>query len=430
MRQLWQHHYDDVAAYDRAKWSGNNRTRFYGYFLRSGSDMQLHTLAVKRGKDGKAHVKDVVIMSVNCGEMHIRDLGYGAMCGYIVDWSKEGLGHGYYWVYDDWSQEQYSTRSNLWKIRCPIVNPDELVAHERFKYCGWSIGIGTHPIDYLKAYVDHPRIELLSKAGLGWMATKSGFIKALEKDKQLLKFVMDNVKACRCAGIDGIRLAYKRGIPVEHGQVIVDNRKKFRGLGMPDEVSKDKAHAYITERYIPVENYVAHLHRCMAIGLDLNDTKVSYPRYFKARYKEVEEKHAAMVAMKEMAERAQFNKDIKSAAEEAAAIERVKSKRFKAVLPRKVDDFISVGEQMGNCLGDGHYTTRVARRESLIVFIRKTGSKGKAYVAVEYNIKDRRIVQCYGRNNSKPAVDVRKFVTNIFERTKVKAALELMRKGA
>ena len=56
------------------------------------------------------------------------------------------------------------------------------------------------------------------------------------------------------------------------------------------------------------------------------------------------------------------------------------------------------------------YDQKVVDEKSLIFFIRAKEEPNKPLVTVEYSIKDKKVLQCYGEHNSKPSEEILSFV--------------------
>ena len=412
-----------ITAIDRyhRKDKNPNRTRFYLYLMPFGDDMEIHTVAVKTRKDGTAAVKEVCISSVDNSLMYVRDIVFYHMAGYMVDWSHENLNNPHRchasWGYDGraWASVPYNHTSGLWKLYRSIVNPEALQAHPRFKYCSWNESCG-HILDYLKSYAKHPKIELLAKIGAGRFTTKTGFLSQIEKDKGLMRFFMANladIKEWR-HGIDAIRIAYKRGITLEAAGRRIRARNRFRGYGLPASIDAMRAHNYIeANTFNCAFTYCQYLKNCLTLGMDLSDTKVIFPKQFKRRntivsdqIKEIERRKNAELAKV-------VDNQIAEVAKKFSRLEKSRG-MFRLVLPRKAADLVREGKRMSNCLGSGNYVGRIARGEAIIAFIRHSKRPGAAFVAVEYSPDQKRVLQCYGANNSTPPAPVLKFVNRVF----------------
>ena len=77
-----------------------NRNRFYAYLVRRGSDVEVRTVAVKaRRRHERPAVKEVARASVDDPWIHLIDVAHMGICGYVVDWSPEGVGRPRGWSY-------------------------------------------------------------------------------------------------------------------------------------------------------------------------------------------------------------------------------------------------------------------------------------------------------------------------------------------
>ena len=392
-----------------------NRTRFYKWLAPYGNDMEIHTVAVKTRKDGTVCVKEVVIASVDDPWMHVTDVACMVMSGYVVDWSKEKIGRAHYWSYNgNWESEAYGRRCK-WKISCQVINPEALQRHLRFQYCSWTPECGDI-LDYLKAYIHHPRIELLSKIGAGRFANKVGFVRQLEKSKDFTRFFMDHLPVIEKEryGIDTIRMAFKKGIPLTEAAYHIDTRRYFRGFGLPASVDATRALEYIGRQKSGTcskFSYCSYLKDCLRSGMNLKDTKTSFPNQFKRRANIVADQVAEIERQKSVELAKQMDKQIAAVAKKFSRLEKGRS-AFKIMLPRKASDLIREGNRMRNCLGS--YSQRIARGESLVAFVRRSKRPGATFVAVEYSPSKNAILQCYGAKNQKPPKPVIDFCNRMF----------------
>lgn len=414
----------EVRDYDFANHTmkgGNNTTRFYLYLLPAGEDMEIHTVACKADRRGNVTAKEVVRASVDDPKMRLLDIGYHGMAGYVVDWSPQKLGRPRPWDYKGkWGLADYA-RHCLWKLHRPVVNPEALISHPRFRYCQWAPEHG-HILDYLKVYVKHPRIELLAKAGLGRLGNSVSLAAQLERDKGLARFIMehrDEIRKMRY-GIDAIRRAYRRGVSLLKASESIDNRRRLSRLGLPAEIDADKAMAYIRRSPYSEVYYCEYVRYCRLLGLDLQDTKNAFPRNLRQRRQVVCDQVDEMRRREREAEakkRADFDRKRDSLIAAAAAkwANCVRSHNpYRIVFPRKTDDFVREGRRLQNCLGDGHYAAKMARGDTVVAFVRQARRPSAAFVAVEYSPDQKRVLQCYGAKNAKPSPAVAAFVDRVF----------------
>lgn len=423
MRELTAAELQICADYDREKfsrWDNRNMNRFYKFLTLNGDDVEIHTVACRYGKGHYATrpvcVKEVAQASVDSERIFTRDVAFMQMSVYSVDWSKEGLTRCPEWSSRGWFGNGYTASSPMWKIQGkPVINPELLQQTERFKYCAWQPSCGDI-LDYLKCYAKHPRIELLVKSGIEWMSCKTGFVMQIEKDKRLMRFVMDNIQDIKKYryGIDAIRMAYSRKIGISDASRRISDRRSFRGYGLPLDIDASKASEYMRLKKINSKyTYTNYLGHCRVLGMDLADTKVSFPHDFKEREKEVLAMSEALKRKNDAAKRREMKKKIADAAIDAARLEGVKGP-FMVVLPKNESDLIKEGKKLHHCIGQGSYADRIASKQIIIAFIRRKRSRNVPFVTVSVDRKSGEAVQCYGKNNSKPEKRVLDFVHGAF----------------
>ncbi len=396
-----------------------NRNRFYTYLTQLGSDVVVRTVAVKaKSKKDKPIVKQVVIGSVDDPYLHMRDVAFYQMGGYLVDWSPEKVAPPRDWSYRGrWDSEAWDRRC-MWKIWAPVVNPELLLRTRRFKWCAWGGGTTNqgHIIDYLKTYVDHPEIELLSKAGLGCYASRISVVRKLKKDKAFRQFFNQNMEEIKreLPGVDVMLRSFKRKISFDHAIKEIEARRRFRGYDLSKLVDALKAVEYIAQHDLTMNAYARYIRHCEDLDMDMTDTKVLFPRNFKDRATLMRDQHNELVRGRE----ARFNKALSSklikVANEWSLLEKSRGK-YCFVIPQSVADFVIEGEALSNCLGKG-YASQVARGEIVVAFVRRREDKEKAFVAVAYNLKRKCVTQCYAEYNQRPPDEVTTKVKRAFAR--------------
>ena len=398
----------DYEHFRSMKWY-RNRTRFYNWIACTLSGgVEVHTIAVKTARDKRGIVaKDVFRADVDGDTFETRDLININIYGYLADWSAEGLGNMYYApsARGKWAEAPYLPGSTAWKIACPTINPEELQLTERFRYCAYSDNYSDRLIDYLKMYVVNPRIELLAKAGLRRLCCKSSLVKKINSDGQFRAFFLknlDEIRDARC-GVDSIFRSYKKQITMREANKEIGAIRALRGCEIPDEVGKLAAGRYISTHHVAKHKYEFYLRACVELGFNLADTKVAFPRDFNGRHAAISEMiHAKRIA-DDKKKRAAESRQIRSTANRYAAIERIKRGAFRATLPRTRREFADEGKALGHCVGNGCYATRVASGKSVICFVRMSEDTTRPFVTLEYSPEEKRIMQCYAKENSKPS---------------------------
>lgn len=424
MRSLTYNEERTVIEYDREHYKGLNRTRFYKVLTLNGDDVEVRVVAVKGGDKHWSrhmrHAKEVMRTSVDATRLWVRDMAYHGMANYLVDWSREGVGHAYEWSSGNhWFGQAYTASSGMWKMgSAPVLNPEILKQTVRFRYSNYTTACG-EILDYLKIFAKHPRVELLDKAGLSWLSCKSSFVARLEKNKDFMRFVMANIEELKLCyyGVDVLNFAYSRGCSLHEANKRIADRREFKGMRLPAEVDASKALAYLkAQKGVYKWGYSDYLRDCKAIGLTLEDTKVCFPRNFKARMEEVSARKAELERRKDAQKKRDMDKRIAERAITLARLEAVCG-NFAVVLPKKEADLKKEGKRLKHCVGNGSYAEKVASGALVIAFIRRKKSKDTPFATVSFDTQTRKVAQCYGLKNSKPEKRVMDFINGPFERS-------------
>ena len=160
---------------------GRNITRYYAYFdtLKNGEIVKI-TVAVKTDKKtNKLILKQVAARDLE-GQAYARDMTFYYIGGYQVDFECES----------EW-QACDPKFFNPFAYQICLDRLDKTP----YKYSGYKqcAEQGFDVQEYLKIWTEYPRVEMLMKAGLGWLAMKKSIVKRCESDKQFLKFIKNNI---------------------------------------------------------------------------------------------------------------------------------------------------------------------------------------------------------------------------------------------
>lgn len=172
-------------------------------------------------------------------------------------------------------------------------------------------------------------------------------------------------------------------------------------------------------------DWLEYLDWCKALKYDLNNMFIYMPRNFKAvhdrtakEYQELMDKKAAKEkkrrereakrkmeqAKKAMSEIFAENADVKDAFA-------IKGKGLILRVPQSADEIKEEGSKLHHCVGT--YVERVARGETMILFIRKDSDPDTPYYTLEW--QNNQVVQCRGSHNKNMTAEVKAFV-EVFEK--------------
>ena len=154
--------------------------------------------------------------------------------------------------------------------------------------------------------------------------------------------------------------------------------------------------------------YGDYIRAAAYLHLDLNDTKVAFPRELKRMH---DMRIAQMAALKEKEDRKRKRKmaqRFREVSQELKRFERTAG-AFCIVIPNVRQDLVKEGNALHHCVGVMGYDLKMADGKTFIAFLRKAGAKTVPFVTIEYSLTSKKILQIYGDHDSKPEAEVIKF---------------------
>lgn len=416
----WQPFWIPQAVKDYAEKEAGSYNRYAGWIQWVGEDLVLRIFAFKRRKNRPTDLREVIRKTTQ--ETIYRDMYLPGMTGWQVCYEprKRTSQNWYGYQYYDINPEDFGKWEHADKIGIgyEILNKAELYKKDKYKYCGYSDEINIDIMEYLRRYEEHPGVEFFGKMNL---KPYKNLIKKAEKDKQFINYL-------RTHDIEGynsktILYAYKHHKELEEAADIIN--EQYAALSFCKEIRKVKEHKldkvkiyrYCKKRHIGNWTYWDYLRACEELGLDLNDTKNLYPHDFTRMHDLRTTQYAAKRAREDRAKSQALNKQFKAKNKEYKNLE-YEAGAFCVILPNGIRDLQKEGKQLDHCVGKMGYDKKVADGKSIIAFIRRTNDKDTPYVTVEYGIKEKRILQCYGAHDSDPGKRVHNFANKWEERTK------------
>ena len=103
-------------------------------------------------------------------------------------------------------------------------------------------------------------------------------------------------------------------------------------------------------------------------------------------------------------------KEFRTVAQKYLSLQFNENANFAVLIAQSPAELVNEGKKLKHCVGKMGYDQRFAREENLIFFIRKANDPTKPYVTVEYSIKRKSVLQCYGYNDKMPKQQVLDFV--------------------
>lgn len=181
--------------------------------------------------------------------------------------------------------------------------------------------------------------------------------------------------------------------------------------GSPRNYSEEER---IKEGYLNLaRDWLDYIRWCSELEYDLKDMYVLLPPDFGKAHDRVMKEYQAFKDELERKRQAEMEKMIKEALAAAGNLPAMamKSKGLMIILPQSGDEIKEEGRMLHHCVGN--YVGRVAKGETMILFVRKETEPNVPYFTLEY--RDRKVVQCRGKNNCSMTKNVQAFV-KAFER--------------
>lgn len=335
--------------------------------------------------------------------------GYHAVFKENQKSSTNYYGYTYYYFspkdFDKWYQDHVAG------MYAPVINIEYLYTLKKYKYCAYSFKQDLK--EYLEAYDNDPMVEYFGKAGLKYTAMLG---KKVKKDKAFARFIVENASKVNVYGYKITWYAYEHKCDFKEAEERVYEKKEaddlFRGMASIDyEVDRIKIYRYakqILEKWNFERMYMDYWNACVALGLNMRDTKNSMPNDFDEMHDIRTAEYASLKAKLDKKAAAELNRKIKATA--SAYGFDFSNKKFTVLYPHCQSDFKREGTAMHHCVGRMGYDKKMADGEIIIAFIRLKSDPDKPLCTVEYSIEQKRVLQMRGEYNKIPEKDEKAFI--------------------
>ena len=391
----------------------HGKNRFYTYFTKYNKELCSVTVSV-RNKYKKWYCKQVVVHGIHTDKVYLRDIGQ-SMGFILIGWNREGLTNYRKWYDYDWGY----TDDKYFQMNTAIaVNREYISTLPEFKYSAIDKYSYSDILNYLRLYEKYPQCEYLVKAGLSKFATSKQILNKCSKEKKFCKWLLQNKEEISNGYFYTQTLlnAYRQNKPLKEVQRFLDLKKRFAVKDnfreLKEVFSKDinKFITYLSKQNIDASLYTDYLHACQYLGIDMNLDKNRYPHNFKKWHDiRIDEYHTAK-ALQDKKERKELYKKFERIAKKYQRLEKNSKDNFICLIAKSPSNLIIEGEKLHHCVGKMGYAQKFIREESLIFFVRDKSNPETPFVTLEYSLKNKKILQCYGEHDSKPNDEVTAFV--------------------
>lgn len=328
----------------------------------------------------------------------------------------------WYYGYEDikFQEEKFNiwneAKVDLFAWCIPILNLNAL-SETKYKYCAYPCNCDL--MTYLAIYEQDNSVEFFGKCGL---YPYPSFVKLAKKDKTVYRFLRDNAAEIDLYGPEAGMYAFKHKVDVAEARRLCEEKRRIDRVIREDipeakgtHIDRKRLYEYIeklrdkTQRrgieYF-ASSYNDYLKAVKALGLDLNDTKNIYPRDFNRMHDLRIDEYTALEAEQDRVKRKQLYDDFSKKAQELKRLE-WSADGYSVIIPDDISDLKREGNILHHCVGKMGYDVKVIKGTSIIGFLRKAEDKDKPLYTLEYRIDLNKIAQCYGKNDTVPAQEIR-----------------------
>lgn len=400
-------HYPEQSGY----------VRYYDYFTKNDKELVQVTVAVKNSRS-KWYCKQVSIHGIHSEKCFVKDMSFSYLGGYSVGWYSEGLQRYAKWFEDNEWGWHYDKYFNPYAY---IINKDYITKKfPEYKYSAIELSYRSDIFKYLRLYEQFPQMEYLTKLGLHSIVFSKQILSLLKKDNKFRAFIIKNkdIIETKSLYIEAILMAYKRNIPLIEANNFLTAKIKLSHdkskAHLREEFKNDleKFFKYIAKQETSIESYADYLKACKKLGLDMNDEKNRYPHDFKYWHDIRIDQYYSLIAQEEAEMRKEMEQKFAQIVLKYLSLEYTKQNDYITIIAHTANDLVKEGEKLHHCVGRMGYDQKMIRGETLIFFIRLKDKPNKPLVTLEYSPTKKKILQCYGKNNTKPSDEILDFVNN------------------
>lgn len=410
-----------IEKLDKKIATQNGYNRFYCYLAIWHKELVKVTVAV-RNKYKKWYCKQVAVHGIHSTECYVKDFEYcGCMgMGYQVGWYYDGLQKYAKWFENN---KWYEAKDKYYDNSAPIVNLEVIDKLPEYKYSAFRLACTNRILQYLRLYEEFPQIEYLIKLGFGKIATSKAILRQVGKDMQFIKWLIKNKidLTTKYYYISSIIKAYKSNEPLDQVQKLAYSKMQLAHNSGLDDIKAMFTGKELTRffKYLETQNtdaysYNDYLKACNYLGLDMNVDKNRYPHNFKRWHDIRIDEFKSAKALADEQERQEMYKQFESVAMKYLKLEDLKKGNYAIFIARSPEDLIREGETLHHCVGKMNYDQKFIREESLIFFIRNKLELDTPFVTLEYSLNSKKILQCYGDNDTQPSDEVLNFANNVW----------------
>ena len=196
---------------------------------------------------------------------------------------------------------------------------------------------------------------------------------------------------------------YRAKLSMDKDQTLAPLRDAFKR-------EREKLYHYLSKQNTNTHSYLDYWNACNYLGLNMTDEKNRYPHDFKRWHDIRIDEYHTMLARDDEQKRKDFYEKFAAVAEKYLGLQYNSKADYVAIIALSPSDLVREGQILEHCVGRMNYDQKFVREESLIFFIRTKEAPNTPLVTVEYSPSRKKILQCYGKNDSTPNDNILEFV--------------------
>ena len=386
----------------------NYAEHYYSYLTKNDGELVEILCAVKPYK-GDIYIKQVAVHGIDSKEAFIKDMNFTYLAGYRVGWYAEGLTkQPKYWEDGRWWQS-YDEYYNPYSV---LLNPEYATKQKEFKYALVEKVSGMYIFSYLRLFREFPEMESIEKMGLACLVYSKQILKKFRKDTTFRKWLYKNKANInqKRYRIGDIISAYNKHIEIDSYCEWADFKRKYKGVSLNGFKDLKAFFNYIKKQETNVESYKDYMLACQELEIDTSLPKNYMPHNFKYWHDVRIDQLNDLKAERDRKAREELYNKFAIVSNKYSSLQKLKGNAFVAIIPSSPKDLIEEGLCLHHCVGRMNYDAKFSREETLIFFIRDIQNIQTPLVTIEYSIKDKTVLQCYGDHDTKPNEQIENFV--------------------
>ena len=172
----------------------------------------------------------------------------------------------------------------------------------------------------------------------------------------------------------------------------------------------EKIIKYLIDKNISVSNFSDYINACVYLKLDMTLNKNLFPHDFMRMHDLRINEYSSEKEKAEAKLRRKFYKNFKVVSQKYKFLEYEKD--FDIFIAKSVQSLRHEGQILNHCVGKMGYDKKMMNEDSLIFFIRNLNEKQKPFVTLEFDLRNKKILQIFGKNDTEPSSEVLKFANH------------------